>query len=107
MADLHGYTGQPTGSPAGMLYQPADHTGTSRGVAIDVRADRISVETLCLDAECVTEGDLTYVRRADEHGYLRRGAAPTSTSWSPAAYRSTAPCCARRSRPSAPPPTRN
>ena len=74
-ATVPGYVGQVTGSPAGMVYSPADHTGNgAQSVAISLYVTDAASDSICFDTtECTPDGaDSTYVRHEDRHGYVVR-----------------------------------
>jgi hypothetical protein len=74
-ATIPGYAGQVTGSPPGMRYAPAEHTGGgAQSVSITLYVSYAASDSICFETtECTPDGDgLTYVRTEDTHGYVAR-----------------------------------
>ncbi|MER7893073.1 hypothetical protein ABTX15_24955 [Micromonospora sp. NPDC094482] len=74
-ATVPGYVGQVTGIPPGMLYTPADRTGSgAQSVSISLEVTYAGSDSICFrTTECTPDGGgLTYVRNEDSHGYVMR-----------------------------------
>jgi hypothetical protein len=76
-ATVPGYVAQAMGIPEGMMYMPADHTGSgAQAVSINLYVSYAQSDSICFETtQCSPDGDgLTYVRHADTHGFVvRRG----------------------------------